>query len=245
MRQQFCGRFLLALICLPLFASAQSKDGKDVLKNILASLKEVRRIRYEYTVSMTYPDHSKQKLNGQVYIDNNRKEMYNDNDLQTMIYTGKWSYTADHTEKQVVIINNEKHLSNDYRNEMEKQMFQNNSLSIFLDSIVMKRAKVKSYNKSHDTISIELSFPANYAIRSIRLSYDDNHKKIIGYSTIMFYPLEGSARGQNLGTTNNITCSHFSDADAGSEYCIDNFFVLSNSKLTLKKYNSYKLSSKL
>ncbi|PQJ13000.1 hypothetical protein CJD36_004450 [Flavipsychrobacter stenotrophus] len=228
-----------------MFASSQSKDGKDVLKNILAGLKDVSRIKYDYTVSFIFPDNSKQKLNGHVYVDNNRHELYNDNDLQTIIYTDKWSYQADHTEKEIAIRNNEKHLSKEYRHEMEKQMFQNNALSVFLDSVVMKRALMKSYKKSNDTINIELSFPANYAIRSIQLGYDEGHKKLFRYSMVTFFPEQGSAPGNKQGTTNTIACSHFSDADASVEYGIDNFFVVNNSKLTLKKYNSYKLSSKL
>lgn len=238
-------KFVVLIAFFPCPAAAQSRDGKDMLKAILSGLKDIKEVGYSYAMSITYPDGNSQQLDGKVYVDNNNKQLFNENNLQTIVYTGKWSYKADHTEKEVVIVNNDKHVNKEHRKEMEKQLFENGSLGVFLDSIVMKRATVKSYRNSNDTIRIELSFPAGYAIRSINISYDNGHQKMVSYSMSTFYPWEGSLPGKKKGTTNNITCTNFSGAGVTPSFSIDKYFVLDNGKLALKKYNSYKLHSKL
>lgn len=233
------------LLLVPLCAQVQRKDARDVVHRVLGELKTMQQVSYSYEMSVSFPDGTRQKLKGQVHMNNKEKEMYNDNDLQTVIYTSRWSYKANHSDKEVVIVNNEKHLSKNYRAEMERQMFQNTALGFFLDSIVMRSALVKRYEKKHDTIDIDLSFPEEYAVKGMHFSYDDGKKQLISYSMMTYESDKGYYTGKdNTGTSHNIKCSGFNTADT-KQFRTDNYFLVSNNKVTLKKYTGYKVNSKL
>lgn len=236
----------MLLICqLPANLLAQRKDGREVVESILNTLKTMNRVSYDYEMLITYPDGNKQGIKGAVFIDNANKEMYNESDLQTVIFTGRWSYKADHVQKEVVIVNNEKHLNKKYRTEMEEQLFHNNSLSGFLDSVVLKKAQVKSYSRTNDTVRAELIFPKTHMIRSLSFSYDDAHKKFVSYSVTTFVPWTGDEKLKNNGTTNYIKCSRFAEGEKASGLALNGYFVVSGNKAILKKYTNYKLNSEL
>lgn len=239
-------KYLVFSLLLPGLALAQQrKDAFDVVQSALKSLKDISEVSYMYDLSITYPQGNKEKLTGRVYVNNDQRKLFNENNFQSFFYTTEWSYKANHHDKEIAIINNSKYINKGSRNDMEAVLFKNNSLSVFLDSVVMKRAVVKSYQKSNDTINVELAFPKNSTLRSIKFCYDYGHKKLISYSMRTFYPEDGRTFDEKKGVSNYIVCSSFLQGESSEKLSMDAYFEISNNKVILKKYSGYKVNSKL
>lgn len=233
-----------AAALVPFNAPGQRKDGWDAVHDIFYSVISARRMHYSYNMGATFPDGTTQTLKGEVFVNADAHELYNDNQLQTIIFTGKWTYKADHGEKVVYIMDNEKHMSKNHLADMQKGVFEKSAIAEYLDSMVLKKSKVKSFRNSNDTITAELVFPPDFMVRSMSLVYDRAHKKLISYSVRTFAPWRGIGAKKNSGTSNYITCSGFGEGD-DKVFSTGNYFIVSNNKVALKKYNGYKLSSKL
>lgn len=228
-----------------LVSAQQRKDAFDVVQSVLKRLKDIREVSYTYDLLITYPQGNKERVKGRVYVNNEQRELFNENNFQSFFYTSEWSFKANHQDREVAIINNKKYINKDNRADMEKLLFQNNSLSVFLDSIVMKKAMVKNYRKSNDTINVELSFPQKSILRSIVFCYDNEHKKLISYSMRTFYPEDGRTFDEKKGVSNYIVCSSFLEGDSSEKLSADIYFEVNRNKVSLKKYPGYKVNSKL
>lgn len=215
------------------------------LVKVTSALKQMHNVRYEYLLTAAYPNGQTDRLKGEVFVANDRKLFYNNNDAFTMLYTEAWFYKADHREKAIALVNLDKHLRKDFKQQMEKDLFAQNSVSIYLDSLVQRYATVKGLKKSGDTVRMELVFPANMQIKTISLEFNEKEKILISYTMRVFQSWHNDEFGKDKGTTEVVTCKNFKIISDNKAFGTDKFFVIKKNKVTLKKYGSYNLTSKL
>lgn len=225
------------------FGQRSNTSSYDV-KKIMQEMKSSRNMSYKYSMTAEYPNGEKDHVDGTAYMGNDNKLMYNDNDAMTTIYDGNWYYRADHREKTIALLNVSKYLTDSYRKALEKDMFENNALGIYLDSVIVKYGKVKKMTRTGDTMFLELRFPANMYITDIDIVFNEKTKMMVRYVTRTFQPWKGREYGSGKGTSQVISCQDFRKAESGA-YSIERFFKVSENKVILRKYNKYTLTSKL
>ncbi len=246
MRKLVIGYFFFIFLLLPGLIRAQ-RNGPYAgeLVKIITALKQMQNVRYEYLLTATYPNGQTDRLKGEVFVGNDRKLFYNSNEAFTMLYTDVWFYKADHREKAIALVNLNKHLHKDFKQQMEKDLFAQNTVNLYLDSLVQRFATVKGLKKSGDTVRMDLIFPANMQIKTISLEFNDKDKILISYAMRIFQPWHDDEFGKDKGTTEVITCKNFKRISDKKAYSTDKFFVIKKDKVTLKKHGSYNLTSKL
>jgi hypothetical protein len=210
----------------------------------MQEMKASRNMSYKYSMTAEYPNGEKDHVDGTAYMGNDNKLLFNNNDAMTTIYNGSWYYRADHREKTIAVLNVSKHLSKSYKEALEKDMFENNALGIYLDSVIVKYGKVKKMTKAGDTVYLELRFPDNMYVTGIDVVFNEKEKMMIRYVTRTYQPWKGNEYGRNKGTSQVISCSDFKKAESGA-YGMDGFFKVKGNKVVLKRYNKYTLTSKL
>jgi len=215
------------------------------VKKIITDMKNTRNMAYMYSLSAEYPNGQEDRLKGEIYLGNDDKFMYNSNSAFTMIYSTDWYYNANHRDKTIALVNINKHLHKDYKDGIEKDMFENNALIVYLDSVVMKYGTIKSLRKDNDTVRMELGFPTKMPIRNIRFVYDEKNKVMVSYSTNTFQPWKNNEFGKDKGVRKTITCWNFRKTENNRKYKTEYFFAIKKNKALLKKYKKYTLTSKL
>lgn len=215
------------------------------LLSLSEAMKNARNLSYSYSFDAEFPNGQRDKLSGKMYMGNDDKVLLNDNDAFTMLYNSTWYYKADHREKTVTIVNVAKHLNRDYKSTLESDVFQNGSLTIYLDSIICKYGTIQHISRNGDTVSMELGFPQRVPIRSIEMVYNEKAKMMIQYEVKTFQAYRSFDLGKDKGTSKVIRCSGFKRIDNNKAYKTDNLFKVTGDKVVLKKYKKYKLNTKL
>lgn len=234
------------LICCFIYSGlvfGQKADTLAILSNVSNKFKTLRNFRYEYTQSAHFPNGQKDSLTGEFYMDNDNMVVFNDCDAFTMFYTSHWFYNANHRKKEVKAVNLDKEYSKKLKKENEVSLFQNNQLAKFMDSVVLKNAKISSYERSRDTMKIVLKFSQSQTIQEINLMFDEKLDMPISYYLIMMAPFQQTPKGIQ-STKVTMKCWNFNKIGIGKKYSEDDYFVTNKGKIELKKYNKYKLIAK-
>ncbi len=234
---------LLAFSPSPLHAQNNGPYSGE-LRGILEEMKDTKNMMYEYTLTAKYPNDQTDRMEGVACIVNDSKLMYNGSNAMTVIYDGRWFYRANHREHYVSIVNVNKHLNKSYKVALEKDLFENNSLKMYLDSVIFQYGTVNKLKVVNDTLFMEIKFPKQMMLKSIDLVFDRKEKRMVRFATSTYKKWKNDAYGKNKGTTQRIECYNFRKAD-NSLYKMSNFFTVNNDKAILKKYTEYKLNSKL
>lgn len=230
---------------LPFLVVGQRRSAlPQEVKNILTEMKAARNMSYKYSMTAEYPNGQKDNISGVAFVGNDNKLICNNSDAMLTIYDGKWFYRADHREKTVAVLNVNKYLKKDYREAMEKDMFQNSALVIYLDSVITKFGTVKKLTRKGDTSYIGLQFPDKLHIKSIEIVFDEKAKTMVSYTTRTYQPWNGNEYGKNKGISQVIACSDFRHPEADA-FMVSNFVKFKKDKVVLKKYNKYTLTFKL
>jgi hypothetical protein len=240
-------RYLLLLVFYPCLGFGQGNGMySGEIKKAVNLIKNLQDMSYEYLMSADYPDGAHDQIGGTVYIGSGKNRiMYNQCDAFTMIYSSKWFYRADQRNKTVTILNLEKHLNKDFKQDVEKSVFQGAMAGMFLDSVVGKFASIKALQKDGDIVKMELAFPDKHLIKQISIVYNDKEKSLMSYSITTFQPWKTNEFGKNKGITQTISCTNFRQEADDSKYNTGNFFSTKKGSVALKKYKKYKLITKL
>lgn len=216
-------------------------QGSDLLKvkGIIDELKKTGDVSYSYAMHMLYPNLHRENVTGSMYVSNKNKLLLNDNNAFTMLYTAHWFYKADHKKKTISIVNLDKEEDAELKRRIEQELFENGSLTEFLDSVVMKRGQLKSYGMNKDTVKFEIVFPTEL-IKSISIDYQSKNRTMISYRMVTFQPTDETEDGVE-GIMQTVTCSGFQKKVNIKKCEPGNFFSLENGSIVLKKYNRYKI----
>ena len=226
------------------YADAQVLDTALELKKLVHDFKSFRNLGYDYVMDASFPNGEKDHFKGTSCLDNDDKLYFNDCDAFTILYTGHWFYKADHRKKTLVIVNLDKDNNKKLKATVEKDIFQNGAAITFLDSVVSKKAKIKKFQWSGDTLKVTLGFPQKEITQRIDIAYDTVSHLLASYSMTVDHPWQNTPKGIQVIET-KIKCSDFKKITDKSEYEEENFFSYKNAKIELKKYNDYKLSDKM
>lgn len=235
--------FLIALL-LSGTARAQSLDTAAELRQIGDQLRNFKNSGYDYTMEAQFPNGEKDQVKGYMYVNNEDKLLYNDCDAFTMIYSDHWLYKADHRKKTIDLVGLDKKDNKALKKSVEKDVFQNGATNPFLDSLVLKNAKIIKLKKNGDTVSVTLVFPKSKELKRMEIVYDGKNNSPVSYYASSFRQLQSSSKAVE-GTEMHIHCSNFKIITDKSLYAQDRFFSYTNGKVELKKYNNYKLSTKM
>jgi hypothetical protein len=233
----------LILLFTPFLAKGTTIDTAAVLQHITANLHNLKCVAYKYSMTANFPSGETDQLTGIAYMDVNNEFLFNDCDAFTMIYNGHWLYKADHRKKELTIINVAKEQKYDSKKAMKKDIFKNTALSLFADSALLSKAKIRALIEQDDVEKIELGFSHSVAIEKIDVVYNRKDSMLVSYDIYSFQPMQRTAKGIT-GIRTKIKCSDFKIVADKSGYEEANYFSINNGKIILKKYNTYKLFSK-
>ncbi len=239
--------FFLGVILLCTRASIRSQQiaaELDSAKSILRQLKTLGKVSYKYSIGIEYPNKQHDRIEGTIYENNGSKILYNNCDAFTMLYNGNWFFKADHRNKTVTVFNLDK--TTDKGNEkrvVDKDIFSNQMASRFIDSILIKYATLKSFSRSGDTVNINLAFPPRLTVKEFSFSYVQQTEQVISFHVEVFQATDPD--NNNKGIKQIINYQRIGDEAESRNSNTDNFFVVNNGKLFLKKYNEYKVIAKL
>jgi hypothetical protein len=233
----------VVLLSVPCTVGQQVKDSKQKVQSVVNALKEVPAYGYKYTIELTYPDGNKETVKGEMSLDRKTRVMLNVNSNNIIYYSDSWIYKVDHDKKEVVVINAKKYARDSMKLGVDKDVFDNSLMNEFLDSFVLKEAKIQSVSEKKDTISFSLIFPYT-GIRKMELKYNTKVKMPIYMMVECFYPWEGKPiKNGRDGTTQIIRCTSYNQKPVKNN--IEQYFIVKNGKVVLNKFKDYKLSSDL
>lgn len=237
--------YMYFLLCAAHCLGQEKSTHICEVRKMFNTIKSTSLVTYKYDLAVKFPDGTKENLSGEVMMDNHNRSMYSANEAQTIFYTDDWYYRADHNEKTVTVIRLDKHLSKEAKRQLQKELFENVNVSVFLDSVILKKAIVSKYELRNDTTSVVLKFPAELMIKEMLLSYLEENTRLISYSISTFMPWQGNEFGKNKGTSQYINCHDFKNTTETGNYETSKYFVINNNKVVLKKYSNYTLNVKI
>lgn len=219
-------------------------DTTLVLTQLINNLESFKSLGYDYVMDAKFPNGDKDHIKGEAYSDNDKQFLYNNCDAYTMVYTKHWFYNADHRKKIVTVVNLDKNNNKKLKKATRNDILQNGTLTVFLDSIVLKKATIKKIKQESGITTIVLGFPKSMQIQELYLVYDTKNNFPVSYTMNVFQPMQKTASGIQ-GIKTSIKCSNFKKVTDLSVYNEHNYFSYNKGKLDFKKYNEYKLSTKM
>src|SRR5690606_10563790 len=183
-------RYLMIFACMlcSMGSHAQISSYMNKLTGMVQSLKELKVYGYDYTIRITYPNGQKDQLSGKSYVDGANKIYYNTNQAQTILLTPEWYYRAEHRDKKLTIIDLKKHYTDENKQAYRADLFNNNMLSYYLDSVIIKYGRIQKYEERGDTATIHLTFRTNTPVQKMEVSYDMKRDIPFSVKTYCFYP---------------------------------------------------------
>lgn len=232
----------LLLLLMPLSVFAQKIDTAAVLRQLTEHVKGLADLSYDYNMDITFPNGEKDNLKGVIYLNAADKVYYNECSAFTMIYSGHWFYKADHIQKTLTIIDANKDRKG--KKAREAELFRNDAVTTFLDSFLLKKSTIQKYVHNGNMIDISLRFPTTASVRSMDILYNTASDVLQSCYVTTSQPWQRTANGiQTLDM--KVRFSNFQKITDKQKYSEEKFFTYENRKIELKKYNNYKLSTKI
>lgn len=215
-------------------------------KVTLASLAEVLHhaqldgvTKFEFNMSIIYPNKAQEQYNGFSIIDSKRNLYAQSSKLGTCIMNDKFYYKVDHDDKIVQIIDIKRKFNSKYIKEKNDQIFKFGELNYFVDSILLRYGKVSNVLHRNDTNTATIIMPSLEYIRSITLKYLVSNKAIVSYEISMFQVEEDDFYGPNAGTSIKFKCKNYTHHYDYNDFVLNKYFIIERGKVKLKKYINY------
>ena len=235
----------IAVFVVHAVARCQSVDTALQLKKLVTELKDQKNFGFKYVKEAQYPNGDKDRLQGTIVMDTDDKVLLDDGDAVTMLYNGSWIYKADHRKKFISLLNLQKPANKNLRMMAEKQIFANAALDSYLDSFVLKTAAVRKFTIDKSGIEkVSFIFPAGNLIRSLEIHYNTAERILDRYEIVVFQATDQGSKGVK-GISTKMVCSNFYRLTDKKAIEQDQFFTYKQGKVELKKYLTYKLTTKI
>lgn len=233
----------LTVLFIPVASFAYSFDTASTLRKLISDLKDADNMTYKYVMSAKFPNGSSDRVEGKIYLDLGNKFYYNDCNAFTMLYSEQWFYKADHINKTIEIIDLTKEKDKQLRKKREENIFKKGALSTFLDSVMLKKGILKQMGYEGNVLKIAIRFPKTISIKAMSIDYDTLNDLPVNFNMTLRQQVSTSV-GTEI-TDMNVNCSNFQKENDKSLYREDMFFLYTKNKLSLKKYENYKLLPKI
>ena len=239
-------KFLMSVLlgCCFFQALGQRLDTMSELNRFASSLKAATNMTYHYAMRAVYPNKETDQVTGDLYLDNSKKQFYNDCDAFTLLFNPHCYYRADHRKKTVDVLNLEKSVNKKYRKGIEKEVFQSGAMITFLDSLLMKKSKVSLLSKEADILDFRLSFPKGQAIQTMEVLFDCATNLPVRIEMDLFQQTQNKPlSGPTTGISTHMKCEKFrrvTEMDIPDE---SSLYEIKKGNIELVRYTNYKLSA--
>lgn len=230
----------MALLLIPLTSGSQIMDTNFVLNRLAKDLKNIENLSYSYRMNVKFPNGDKDKLKGIVYLNRKDRIYYNDCETFTTLYSPQWLYSADHKNRTIEIVDLAKETDKKLKNIREKEIFQNGALTTFLDSVLLKKGKIKQYGFVGSVYSLVIDLPKYLNVRRMSISFDTSKSLLVSCGMFLSNPFDYSSSGTR-DVNVSIECDSFRRVTDNRMYATEQYFIRTKNKTELKKYNNYKL----
>jgi hypothetical protein len=236
---------LLAIfLFIPFFGIASQLDTIRVLQQLVADVKNIDNVTYDYSIDMNFPNGNKDHLGGNVYMNKAQKLYYNNCNAFLMFCSSNWTYMADHKKKVVTIVNEAKKSSNRDRRAREKEIFEADALNKYLDTLLLKRAVIRKYISENGRYSVVLGFKGSTAIKRMELVYNTADKILVLCKMEVDQPIRQTVEGFDVAEM-QIKLSTFKKIADNKMFSEAALFSFNRKRFELKKYGSYKLCNNI
>ena len=234
--------FLLVIFLAPLLCAGAGTDTFSVVKEIVTVLKSVEKTAYDYTMDVTFPNGDKDHLEGNIFIDAHEKKYHVDCNAFEMLYTSNWLYKADHRSRKVTIVNLSGKEHDKMRAATERGIFKNDAIPVFLDSIILKNAKIRKQSFEGSLLKLELSFPEKGVVQRVEFLYDTSSKTVVKMLMTVRHLYEKTTKGPKFIET-QISCRNFKCNAENNTLSEQPYFEVKGTKIVLNKFKDYRLIS--
>jgi len=243
MKKVFAILFISGLASVHSFG--QTPSPQTIVRSVFKQMEHLRKVSFRYTINAEFPDDKVEQLKGEARFDNDHKLMFNDSKHQTVIYNDNWFYKADHSRHIVSVINLDKR-GKVQEDKMSNNVFGNGFMNTYIDSTVLKYARIKNCKNKGDSMDIQLAFPPNMNLKTIHLVFDLKQQLPVSISMGLYYPWPGKEQKlKGKGTTYEISYYDYNYSFDYKNYTVDHYFRVSAGKVAALKFDKYKLITQL
>lgn len=236
--------FVSFLMVLPAGAYAQNdKPDQSDLLAALARLKSLSVYQYETETKALFPNGQKDEIHAQLYVDRPREQICYRTNKQLLVMNKKWIYKADFSNEMVNIFSNTQYEKYKAYLPDRDELFSGKLLWGFIDSAILKRARLLDSERKGDLLTFKLEFPDDFYIQSFVLEYDES-KGLPRLIKIRALYSEGSSwDGNTSKTIYETTSKNYQLKVPDSVFDTDRLFKVTGGKIHLLQYKNYKVSS--
>jgi hypothetical protein len=243
MKKVFAILFISGLASVHSFG--QTPSPQTIVRSVFKQMEHLRKVSFRYTINAEFPDDKVEQLKGEARFDNDHKLMFNDSKHQTVIYNDNWFYKADHSRHIVSVINLDRR-GKAQEDKMSNNVFGNGFMNTYIDSTVLKYARIRNCKNKGDSMDIQLAFPPNMNLKTIHLVFDLKQQLPVSISMGLYYPWPGKEQKlKGKGTTYEISYYDYNYSFDYKHYTVDHYFRVSAGKVAALKFDKYKLITQL
>ena len=237
---------LIALIVFAATATAQQPGMAD-LKAVFNRFKSYATYSFDAEMHAVFPNGKKEEMHTAVYMDKPGKRLCYTTSEQVLILTRQWAYQADHKAKCVSIFDVEKY-DQKYKKYLPglEEVFASDITSLYIDSVLLKSAKLKSSLRKAGKSTYNLSFPEGMVIKEMTIVVNDASGLPESITLRSFHPRsDGSWNKSAGGTTYEVTCRNYTNTVPDKVFDTARYFLIKGGKASLVQYKNYKLLATL
>jgi hypothetical protein len=219
-------------------------DSHHLLQEAASVIRSMRQYSYETEVSVLYPDGQKDQMQTRLYMDRDQHLLFYETDEEEYLLTPDWAYQAHHRNGTASVFKVKTYNERFKDRPRLDAFFKNIPTEAFLDSVLLRVAKVESAKEHGDTVFLRLAFPDQSYIRNMQLSYNRQARVPVAIRIRTFYPdgrFPAGEDGKTKGVTYDFHCRKYTRTYPSDIFDIHKYFVVRGNRVTLKRHVNYKL----
>jgi len=229
-------------------AQVSTQQRKDALQ-IMSAITAQRDYTYRYVVNGTFPDGTRDQYKGVSYVSSRLRSVYTQTGINSLLLTPAWYMQADHVNKRVSILSMDAYYKKQPAGSGPvNDMFSNNSMNAYLDTVVLKHGIVQQYEEqASGQVRFVLTFPPALYLKKLEVIYDRKKALPVKVAINAFYQEEQGGRPAKAqrGTSKEIICDQYSLQVPDKVFKTEPFFTVSKGKVVLRQFKNYKISTLL
>lgn len=237
-------KMLLLFVCCALSATGYAQQGTMAdLMRVTAKLRALKTYSYQTETNARFPNGKTDRMKTEVYMDGPQKRLCYKTNLQVLLLTPKWAFKADHRNKTASVFDVVKYNAK-FKNALPEleEVFKSNLAANYLDSLVMKKAKLTSAKRTGTVMTYKLGFPDGFYIREMIIAYDEQKELPEEIRIVSSYDKNGKA-SEEKGTSYETVCKGYSKTVPEKVFDMGQYFRIMGNKAQLQQYKNYKLSA--